>query len=229
MKKTPKPIYIDSSYHRLNPSQPLPLPLLGRSTGLTCPACFSLGHQTTPLKYLTQLSTCWRVACSLKPPPGGGHYYRSWNFTQLNHEIASINEGNWPPKPYQPRQPAAANPIPIPDETNEPLAMFASQRLIEQIFRPTTSTSPAGSPKKSDAITCRGVDGRTSAHLPTEARQGNKRCRYRACASCCNTLGDKDRICPAKGHVSKHEGNSGATKNWRTVGGWESREWEWAV
>ncbi|EGG01837.1 uncharacterized protein MELLADRAFT_91870 [Melampsora larici-populina 98AG31] len=200
--------YIDSSFHRLNPGRPLPLPQLHHSTGLACPACYAQGRQDMPLKYIRQLSTYWRVACSIQPPPGGqGHFYRSWTFAKLNHEIASINAGHWPPIPYTPpSQPVATqNPTASNSDIGPPqqLTMFASQQLVEQLFPTTAPTSKARPPKQTDGILCRGVGGRTSAHKPTDARKGNKQCHYHACASCCQKLGDKNRACPAKGHAHK--------------------------
>ncbi|KAH9824411.1 hypothetical protein DFH28DRAFT_1162955 [Melampsora americana] len=193
--------YFDASYHRLDPSQPLPIPSLDGPVGLACPACFAQ-DKLTPMTYIRQLSTFWRVACGIKPPRGAqGHYYRSWSFQQLNHEISSVNAGNWPPIPYRLSNASTHAPGPPVQPQRLPPPMGASQSLIQKLFKSTAT--PPGSPKRSEGIICRGVGGRTSAHQPTEPRKGNKQCLYRSCASCCSHLGDMNRPCPAKGHAPK--------------------------
>ncbi|EGG11357.1 uncharacterized protein MELLADRAFT_90853 [Melampsora larici-populina 98AG31] len=185
--------YIKSTFQRLLPGTVFPTPVLWALLPLACPACLEeTDPKTTPLKYIVQYPFGWCVACAIKPVGVKGHWYCTWSSAQLNHEIASINIGNWPPNPFPKPRPAPAAPIPI----------TPSQQLLNQLFKP-----PKNQPRllASNGILCHGVNGQTGAtHKGKDTRRGNKDCVFRACAAvqcwkqCCQTLGDQ--ACGAKGH-----------------------------
>ncbi|EGG12970.1 uncharacterized protein MELLADRAFT_76378, partial [Melampsora larici-populina 98AG31] len=198
-------VYIDTSYQRINPSLPVPPPTKDGLVGLACPICLSNGR-TTPMKYINYLpSGAYKVACGIKPRRGTlGHYYRTWSGAQLRHEVASINAGHWPPLAYCPPKAPA---LPISNgPTTSNSTPNASQELFQQLFQPTGSHTHPLTPKVKDSIICCGVGGQTGAsHKTRDGRKGNKKCLYQACASCCISLGQPSRPCPAKGHSKKEE------------------------
>ncbi|KAH9809231.1 hypothetical protein DFH28DRAFT_1086563 [Melampsora americana] len=196
----PDPRYIKHDFRRLTPT--LPPPTLDGQVGVACPAC-DAGQKTTPLKYIRKLPNAWRVACGIRPPRGQqGHWYRIWSDTQLNHEIVSINAGNWPSVPYDPllRDPALA-PAPVP------IFPTPSQQLLNRLFKPQGSSATALA-SSDPSLVCSGVNGQTGpTHQRKDARKANKLCIYQACASCCQNL--SDRPCGAKGHQKPQiEGSS---------------------
>ncbi|EGG01445.1 uncharacterized protein MELLADRAFT_92192 [Melampsora larici-populina 98AG31] len=188
--------FIKRDFKRLPATTPLPQPTTDGLVGIACPSC-DAGQKTTPLKYINRLPNAWRVAAMWHKAPHGtsGHFYHTWSDDQLNFEIASINAGHWPAALF-PRPPSANSNRPTSPALPHPVT--PSQSLLNRLFNTTDSTSSSGT-SADPSITCFGVKGKTGpTHQIADARRGNKNCVFKACASCCQNVGDQ--VCGAKGH-----------------------------